>query len=417
MAATMTKTSVPGIYARGRRYTFPYKTPQGRRKWATAATLAEAKVKRAALTTDVARGEYRALSDVTFEQYARDWIQTFKGRTRRGVQEHTRDDYRKRLEREAIPFFGRMRMTEIEPRDVKLYVAEIEKRRNPKGDPVSANTVRLGVAPVRALFADAVEEGVIRSNPAAGLRLFVQRPEVDDEDDVKAMTGDEVARVLAEIPPEYRAFFDFLAQTGLRIGEAVEVRYSDLDFGGRWLHVQRRVYRGEVGLPKGRKKRRVRLTEAMARTLWNRRNELRPADDDLVFSGRGGGRLDPSNLMSRVLKPAAIRAGLGKWVVREGRRIPESWVGFHTFRHTCATMLFRNGWNAVQVQKFLGHSDPGFTLRTYVHLLPEDLPEPDFLVEATSGGVNSSVNSEGRTAPKSADTAYAPKVAISSGNA
>lgn len=41
-------------------------------------------------------------------------------------------------------------------------------------------------------------------------------------------------------------------------------------------------------------------------------------------------------------------------------------------------MLFRSGWNAVQVQKFLGHSDPGFTLRTYVHLLPEDLPTPEF---------------------------------------
>ena len=42
------------------------------------------------------------------------------------------------------------------------------------------------------------------------------------------------------------------------------------------------------------------------------------------------------------------------------------------------------GWNAVQVCQFLGHSDPGFTLRTYVHLLPDDLPEPDF----SGGGVN-----------------------------
>lgn len=42
------------------------------------------------------------------------------------------------------------------------------------------------------------------------------------------------------------------------------------------------------------------------------------------------------------------------------------------------TERYEGGWNAVQVQKFLGHADPGFTLRTYVHLLPEDLPEPDF---------------------------------------
>jgi integrase len=79
-----------------------------------------------------------------------------------------------------------------------------------------------------------------------------------------------------------------------------------------------------------------------------------------------GLRVDPHNLAVRVLKPASRAAGVGDW------------PGFHTFRHTCATMLFRRGWNAVQVQKFLGHSDPGFTLRTYVHLLPEDLPTPRF---------------------------------------
>jgi hypothetical protein len=92
--------------------------------------------------------------------------------------------------------------------------------------------------------------------------------------------------------------------------------------------------------------------------------------------------------MSRKLKPAAVEVGLGEWVTRKrrrgSRRVAETWVGFHTFRHTCATMLFRNGWNAVQVQKFLGHADPGFTLSTYVHLLPEDLPDPGFLEPLTS---------------------------------
>ena len=48
-------------------------------------------------------------------------------------------------------------------------------------------------------------------------------------------------------------------------------------------------------------------------------------------------------------------------------------------RDLCATMLFRCGWNAKQVCNFLGHSDPAFTLRAYVHLLPEDQPEPSFL--------------------------------------
>ena len=69
-------------------------------------------------------------------------------------------------------------------------------------------------------------------------------------------------------------------------------------------------------------------------------------------------------------------AGLGEWIETPMGKRAESWVGFHTFRHTCATMLFRSGWNAVHVQRFLGHHKPSFTLDTYVHLLDADLPEP-----------------------------------------
>lgn len=65
------------------------------------------------------------------------------------------------------------------------------------------------------------------------------------------------------------------------------------------------------------------------------------------------------------MKPAAERAGV-------------PWAGVHTLRHTCASILFRSGWNAKQVQVVLGHHSPAFTLSTYVHLIPDDLPEPRF---------------------------------------
>ncbi|MEO8289366.1 MAG: tyrosine-type recombinase/integrase [Gaiellaceae bacterium] len=59
--------------------------------------------------------------------------------------------------------------------------------------------------------------------------------------------------------------------------------------------------------------------------------------------------------------------------------------GWHTrFRHTCATALFRRGWNAVQVQRWLGHHKPSFTLDTYAHLLEGDVPEPAFLDRITA---------------------------------
>jgi integrase len=118
-----------------------------------------------------------------------------------------------------------------------------------------------------------------------------------------------------------------------------------------------------VGPPKSRYGRRtVRLSDGTAQRLWRRQAEEHPAAEDLVWTAKRGERVNPANVASRVLKPAARKLGLG-------------WVHPHTFRHTCATALFRHGMNAVQVQRWLGHHKPSFTLDTYVHLLDEDLTE------------------------------------------
>jgi integrase len=135
---------------------------------------------------------------------------------------------------------------------------------------------------------------------------------------------------------------------------------------------------GRVGPTKSRYgKRRLKLTPQLARALW--RHRAGASDDELVFTNPAGGRVQQSNLMSRVLKPAAVKAGLGEWV-RDGNGTlrADSSVHFHTFRHTCATILFRRGWSPVQVQLWLGHYKPSFTLDTYVHLLDDDVPEPTF---------------------------------------
>jgi integrase len=380
---TLKRTATPGIYRRGSRYVVRFRDGGGRQHKRFARTLAEARDLKAALTADVRRGEYRQLSRVTFAEYAPQWIASYKGRTSRGVREATRDDYRDRLERDAIPFFGRMRLAEIEPRDLKAFVAKMAERG------ISQNTIRLGVAPVRALLADAVEEGLVRSNPAAGLRLFSRQERTEEHEpdgDIRAMSEDELTRVLDLLPAEQRLFFAFLAQTGLRIGEAVELRWGDLDLGARVLRVERRFYRGEVGRPKTKfGRRRLRLSEGLVRGLWERRRETGAGDDELVFTAGRGGRIGQGNLIRRVLKPAAVEAGLGEWV--ETKRGPKAttWVGFHTFRHTCASILFRQGWNIKQVQHYLGHHKASYTLDTYVHLLEGDLPDPTFLDGVTGG--------------------------------
>jgi integrase len=382
------RTKTPGVYRRGGRYVVTFRDPSGTPRKRFAVTYAEAKRLKAALSADVHRGEYREISRVTFADYAATWLDTYAGRTSSGIREETRAGYRRVLEQDAIPFFGRMRLAEIEARDLDALAAHIAARG------VKPNTVRLALAPVKALLATAHQRGEIRSNPAAGYRTRYTSPIVDlaagDEarEQVKALTEAELAGLLASVPVEWRLFFELLVQTGLRIGEAIELRWRDLDLGvgAGTLHVQRRFYRGRVAPPKTKYgRRKLSLSAGLVRSLWALRRGTHAGDDELVFTAERGARLDHSNLMRRVLKPAAVTAGLGEWVQTPTGRRADSWVGFHTFRHTCASMLFREGWNAAQVQRWLGHHKPSFTLDTYIHLLDEDVPPPTFFDTLTAG--------------------------------
>ena len=176
----------------------------------------------------------------------------------------------------------------------------------------------------------------------------------------------ELKRVLAAVPENWRLLPDLLSETALRIGEALALEWGDVDLGARRIQVRRRYYRGKIGPPKSRYGRRsVPLTPRMAQELWKRQKAAgAPGERMLVFPSKTGGYLDTTNLY-RWWNKAAKLAGV-------------EWAGFHTLRHTCATRLFRSGWNAKQVQLMLGHHSPAFTLSVYVHVLDEELPTPTF---------------------------------------
>lgn len=417
---TLEKTKTPGVYKRGSRYVVTFRDPSGKPRKRFARTYAEAKNLKAALKTDVARGEFQGRSQLTFAEYARAWVDTYPGRTSKGIREETRADYAKRLEQDAIPLLGKLRLSEIDAAHLDRLAARVASGplcrvckgrgfvpegglcrgcngagRIAKPGTIAADTVRLALAPVKALLATAHQRRDLRFNPAAGYRTRHEVTAVDATDDaqpeeVKALSEAELAELLDAVrcprcrrePRDdcaacdyWRSFVEFLAQTGLRIGEAVELRWRDIDLGKRTVKVARRFYRGRIAPPKSKYgKRTVMLAPGMAQRLWVRQAETKPDPDAFLWTAEQGGRVEQSNVMSRVLKPAARAAGIG-----------ES-VGFHTLRHTCATMLFRNGWNAVQVQRWLGHHKPSFTLDVYVHLLEGDIPDPAFLDELGNAG-------------------------------
>jgi len=379
----MERTRHPGIYRRGGRYvvTWRHRGRQHKSSHRTLAEALEAKGQRQA-------GESAPITRVSFEDYARDWLAGYQGRTSRGFTAGARHDYRQMLERHAQPFFRGRRLGDVTPRDVRAFVSHLEAAG------LSPGSILKQLVPVKALFATAVEDGELRSNPALGVRVNRRRGESEEEPAAKAMTRAELARVLGEVPPEWLLFFELLAHTGLRISEALGLDWGDVAFGQRpRLRVRRQFNRGELKRLKTRAARRdLPLSPGLARRLWAARP---PSADGAMFATRTGTRFDVSNLR-RVLDRATERAGTPR-------------VGFHAFRHTCASMLLDGGKNIRQVSEWLGHADPAFTLRTYVHLMDEGLGEAAFLDAAVQSGNRMATGGPGKAAnatePMSAENA------------
>jgi integrase len=361
MPAPMTKTKTPGVYKRGSRYVVVYRDINGKQRKESARTYEDARRLKATRNADVARGEYQEQSKTTFNAYSAEWVERYVGRGKRGFRESTRDDYRRLLRNYAHRFFAdRTKLTDITPRHIADFIGWLCNEET-QGKRLADSTVANALDPVRACLASAAQEGLIRVNPCVGASL-PHRPTAEDidDEDVRALSRQQLADFLAVVNPAYTTFFRLLSVTGLRVSEAIALQWRHLHLDGDRPHVKvrRGFVKGRVQPPKTKYGRRgVPLSAGLVRELRARRTGTEwPRDEDLVFPSKAGTFLDVDNLRKRVLKPVAEEVGV-------------PWAGFHAFRHTCASILFERGSNAVQVQRWLGHHSPAFTLATYVHLL------------------------------------------------
>jgi integrase len=383
-------TKYPGIYKRGDAYTIGW-SEGGRQRRATARTLEAAKQLRAQKLADAARGESLGVdTKTTFDQYAAGWLASYTGRTARGRVKpstlrgyavalghdpDTREPLQPRVRASAV--LGRRKLVEIRPLDIKRLFGELAD------SGLRRNSVTRYVVSLRALLATAVEDGLLRSNPAQGVRIPAPAadPDADDEEGiVKALSVDELDRLSQAIRCErhqltgwcdrrdrYRLLVDLLGLVGLRIGEAAALRWQDLDLDIRRLRV-RRSWNGE-SMTQG-KTAHARREIPLSTDLTQRLRMVEGAPDDLVFPSSTGTQLNRRNIANRVLKPAAARAGV-------------TCSGWHKLRHTAISRWVLGGVNPKVAQAMAGHADPGFTLALYAHVLGSDLPDFDQLEPTT----------------------------------
>jgi integrase len=377
MSAPMIRTRHPGIFERGSRFVVVFYV-DGRQRKESARTITAALKLQRARRTDADRGELAERSTITLHAYLLDWIDRYQGTGRRGLREETRNEYRGLLTKYALRYFpASLRLTALAPSKVAAFVAWLCDPAE-QGKQLADQTVRNAVTPLRAALATARREGLIRHNPVTDVSL-PHRARIEEDDEAPRPFPDGTMELVVElVHPDHRVMFELLAQTGVRRSEllAIEVRHLHLTGDRPHVKIRQRVrrLRGQglvIGPLKSRyAKRDVPIPIWLADRLRShigthgtRDLQLSSNSERLVFTSTTGTMLDPDNLAERVLAPACEEAGV-------------EWAGFHTFRHTVASRLFAEGRNAVQVQRWLGHHKPSFTIDTYVHLLPGDVVEP-----------------------------------------
>ncbi|MGH3429979.1 MAG: tyrosine-type recombinase/integrase, partial [Mycobacteriales bacterium] len=234
-----------------------------------------------------------------------------------------------------------------------------------QGKRLSDSTIANIAIPVRAALSTANREGLIRHNPSLGLAL-PHREDIEEdegEDEIKVFSREQLAAVLAMAPESYKLLFEVLATTGLRISEGIALQrlHFQIDGSTPEVCVRRAIVRGRIEPPKTKYgKREVRLPDSL---VYRLRAHFAEQPDQgstaLAFTNRDGNVLEYANLLRRHLKP----------IVEE---VNAPWAGFHTFRHTFASLHLSRGTNLLQLSRALGHHSAAFTLSRYTHLLPGD---------------------------------------------
>ena len=180
------------------------------------------------------------------------------------------------------------------------------------------------------------------------------------EGDKNVLAPPEVRRLLDAADDRWRPIIQLAVFTGLRQGELLGLRWSDIDWNSRQVHVRRAWRSGAFVEPKTANSYRVvDIPGLVLHDLKKWKLRCPHGEADLVFPNGAGHPESHANLLQRGFYPALRRAGLRR-------------IRFHDLRHTFASLLLANGEDIVRVSRLLGHASPKITLGVYAHMLPTE---------------------------------------------
>ncbi|WP_328466722.1 site-specific integrase [Actinoplanes sp. NBC_00393] len=377
---TRVKTKLHGVGMRYRvRYTDPTTGRERKKSFPDRAKRA-AENFLTSIESDKLRGTYidPAAGQMLFRDFAETWLRT------RRFDASTRESVEIRVRRHLYPYFGDRQLSSIKPGQIREWDAQMV-------DVIGPATRAVTFTHLRTILGAAVDDERIGKNPCSAKSVDPPRP---DERQVDPWTLEQVRAIRAAIPARYQPMVDVGSGCGLRQGEIFGLAVEDIDFIGGWLHVRRQVKRVRsrlvFGLPKNDKERRIPLPESIADILaqhiaavppvavtlpWEDPGKGKPVTANLVFTTTRKNAINRSDFNPDMWHPALKSAGI------ERSRA----TGMHALRHFYASALLDAGETIKALAAYLGHADPGFTLRVYTHLMPASEDRTRTAIDALFG--------------------------------
>jgi integrase len=287
-------------------------------------------------------------SGATLEEFLVEWSDTYAVTH---LRPGTLATYTYLLDKWIVPYLGRRRLRDINRETIDAFAAAL------RADGAGAPTVNRTLGLLQGVFHRAVEWRRLQWNPVLGVRRLTH---VRDSA-IDARTPETVEAIRRQLSLSDAPLVSVLAYEGLPPGEAFALQWRDVvDDRGRArprLLVQRAVSGEELSTTKSQRARQPGLFVPVAKELV----ELflaagKPDPFALVFADSAGGYHRRQNWRRRVWIPALERAGV-------------AYFRPYDLRHTCATLLLYEGRTVNEVAEHLGHADPGFTARTYAHVM------------------------------------------------
>lgn len=302
--------------------------------------------------------EFALSADMPLHEYIDIWLSTFKEHS---VKQSTYDRLltsRSTLERYSIKD---MRLKDITSFHIQAYVNQLAAHG------YSPSTIKKQMRIVTAPIKQAAALHLIPCDPVVGIRIPVRDSQKDIQKSYSPEEQARLERVASQTDSEGAAVVRLILQTGLRAGEALALRWQDIDIFRKRLNVRATVVRLAnkkqsriQNSPKTASSRRMVPLTPEAIKIFERQRML-PGHEEFVFVDGQGDHLSYEALRYQVQKLCS-NAGL-------------PYLGIHSFRHTFATNCYHKGMDAKLLSKVLGHSDISVTMNVYCHLYDDGFDE------------------------------------------